>query len=281
MEALFVLVAEAPFVVADVLPVLVVPFVELDVPDCVESVDVLEESFPVESLLASVDVPSVVVVCVCGTLIVMVPRPEVFASKLWFSPFFVTVTADVSPTWMLIDCVGSKVCVQGPVTDSATTLLPSTTISTQETLLSATVTTTSVFSGVVVVLEDVLSDFVLVVWEEVFEEELFVPEASELDEVELCELVVSAVETGTEELAAELLSPAAIFTQELTDITMMIVRRIATSMPRPITMFSFERNDFGRWGWRPGCGRLRSTFGRWTFAMFLDDTRPRTEFAAS
>ena len=107
VEALFVLVAEAPFVVADVLPVLVVPFVELDVPDCVESVDVLEESVPVESLLASVDVPSVVVVCVCGTLIVMVPRPEVFASKLWFSSFFVTVTADVSPTWMLIDCVGS------------------------------------------------------------------------------------------------------------------------------------------------------------------------------
>ena len=54
--------------------------------------------------------------------------------------------------------------------------------------MSATVTTTSVFSGVVVVLEDVLSDFVLVVWAEVFEEELFVPEASELDEVELCEL---------------------------------------------------------------------------------------------
>lgn len=102
VEALFVLVAEAPFVVADVLPVLVVPFVELDVPDCVESVDVLEESVPFESLLASV-----VVVCVCGTLIVMVPRPEVFASKLWFSPFFVTVTADVSPTWMLIDCFGS------------------------------------------------------------------------------------------------------------------------------------------------------------------------------
>jgi len=113
-----VLFFEDVFVEDDVVDDVEVP----DVPAVDEDVEPVpeEEASAVASLLvvlASVLVPSedevaalepsVVVVVVWGTLIVSVPSPDVLVSKACVTPFFVTVTAEVSPTWMLMVSVGS------------------------------------------------------------------------------------------------------------------------------------------------------------------------------
>ena len=65
-------------------------------------------------------------------LIVIDPMPDVFESKLCVFPFFATVTAEMLLTEMDMASVTVYDCFQGPVICSATSLMPSHLISTQE-----------------------------------------------------------------------------------------------------------------------------------------------------
>ena len=218
-------------------------------------------------------------------LIVIDPIPDVFESKLYVFPFFATVTAEMLLTEMNMASVTVYDCFQGPVICSATSLMPSHLISTQETSPLATETLTTVFSSSLSLLPDgsvslgslgELPDSPLP-----SPVELFVPCVDAVGLPPVCIVFVATV----------LVSVLLLRTQDPMDMMMMAVSTMVTnttkrtmflvSPPKTLTTPPLRSRPRARELCVRAVDRRRLTFGLSTLAMFREDLRPVVVEAAS
>ena len=186
---------------------------------------------------------------------VKVPVPEALDVKSTFLPFSVTETFDGLAARMVIESVTVNSCSQGPVTLSATALVPSQVISSQEYSPSATLTLTTVACWVVVAAESVavasspvasvvvepeLSEVLVLIVDLVDELELLLElelESSPLDDPE------SALFTLTVCPAWLLAAPVLALTHEVAAKTKMPVKTMARiTMIAKVAFLESEKN---------------------------------------
>lgn len=217
-------------------------------------------------------------------LIVIDPMPDVFESKLCVFPFFATVTAEMLLTEMDMASVTVYDCFQGPVICSATSLMPSHLISTQEISPLATETLTTVFSSSPSLLPD--ESVSLGASDELSDSPLPSPV-----ELPVSRAVVDPAVVCIVFVATVLVSVLLLRTQDPMDMMMMAVSTMVTnttkrtmflvSPPKTLTTPPLRSRPRARELCVRAVDRRRLTFGLSTLAMFREDLRPVVVEAAS
>ena len=218
------------------------------------------------------------------------PTPAVFESNFCFFPFFLTETAVGLLTWMVMESVTVYVFFHGPVTCSATSLLPSTSISTHETSPSATDTVTFVsvfasfsafafFSAAAAAAASSASFFSVDVFEELF---FLLSEELEVETATVFSVAVPWFLTHelTDDMMTTVMMRAA--TTSANAAARRPSEKNASTTPRTPPCRGARRRLSRCWREpRPRCGGRRRTLGRCMFAMLRDDWRPDRVDAAS
>ena len=212
------------------------------------------------------------------------PMPEALESKLFCSPFSVTVTTPGLPARMVMESVTVYLCSQGPVTVLASSLVPSLVISSQEVSPLATDTVTTVSAGV-----------------DESEDEPSVEEPSAEDSVPVVVVVVDGVDDESVEVASVdvasvdvVLTGTVVFdswealdlppTQERTEKTRISVSATARArmMSRVVLRPSCPPRPREPPESPPRCPSVRRrTLGLSTLAMFRDERLPEMVEARS